>query len=113
MSIKNAKYEDKICVCCGKTIPKAHHKTMYCDECKDIYQRKTQKEYQTEYRERKRAEKAKYAPPKPQEKTTDKFCRGCIYFDYYKCCNYFLVTGKHRPCPPGKGCTEKKKRRCV
>ena len=23
------------------------------------------------------------------------------------CCNYLLMTGKRRPCPPGAGCTVK------
>lgn len=35
-------------------------------------------------------------------------CEGCIYFggrwETVKCCNYFLITGKRRPCPVGKDC---------
>lgn len=45
----------------------------------------------------------------------DPHCRGCIYLSgmsnelYY--CAYIFKTGKKRPCPPGKECTEKKTRR--
>ena len=42
-----------------------------------------------------------------------KGCPGCIYFgwvnSYMGCCNYYLMTDKRRPCPPGKGCTVKEK----
>lgn len=45
----------------------------------------------------------------------DKHCEGC---HYYRCictgwmgCNYILLTGKKRPCPPGKDCTVKKEKR--
>ena len=35
-------------------------------------------------------------------------CDGCDYFGGYNrfsaCCNYFLITGKRRPCPTGKEC---------
>ena len=36
-------------------------------------------------------------------------CRGCFYCggktEYVKCCNYYLITGKRRPCEAGDGCT--------
>lgn len=45
----------------------------------------------------------------------DKHCVGCYF---YRCictgwvgCHYILLTGKKRPCPPGKDCTVKKERR--
>lgn len=42
-------------------------------------------------------------------------CSGCTYYyghsDYSRCCNYLLVTGRRRPCPPGAGCTVKSKKR--
>lgn len=35
-------------------------------------------------------------------------CEGCDYYGGYNrfsaCCNYFLITGKRRPCPTGKEC---------
>ena len=38
-------------------------------------------------------------------------CKGCHYYRGVnpgaKCCNYLLMTGKVRPCPPGKKCTVK------
>lgn len=40
------------------------------------------------------------------------YCDNCIYSCGFtglniKSCDYFLVTNKRRPCPPGKGCTVK------
>lgn len=44
-------------------------------------------------------------------------CRDCFYFqgqfDENCCCNYLLITGYRRPCPPGEGCAVKKPRGCV
>ena len=35
-------------------------------------------------------------------------CTGCYFFEGYNrfsaCCNYFLITGKRRPCNPGTDC---------
>lgn len=42
-------------------------------------------------------------------------CEGCAYYfgDYEanKCCNYIFIERKRRPCPPGKDCTVKTKKR--
>ena len=49
-----------------------------------------------------------------KNKSYDRACAGCVYFgwvSYMGCCNYFLKTGKRRPCPPGKDCTVKQKRK--
>jgi hypothetical protein len=44
----------------------------------------------------------------------NKNCRNCMYFsgvsEYACTCNYIFIEDKMRPCPPGKGCTVKKKR---
>lgn len=47
-----------------------------------------------------------------------KYCNGCYFFsggfEGVRLCNYYLMTGKRRPCPAGVGCTvklDKKKRR--
>lgn len=45
----------------------------------------------------------------------DKHCKNCFYYRYmyngYKemgrACHYLLITGKRRPCDPGKDCTVK------
>ena len=46
-----------------------------------------------------------------QKKIYTRACLGCIYMgwvgSWYGCCNYLLMTGKCRPCPPGKECTVK------
>jgi hypothetical protein len=36
-----------------------------------------------------------------------------VYFmgEITKCCNYIFIKGHSRPCPPGKACTVKVKRR--
>lgn len=45
----------------------------------------------------------------------DKHCLDCSYCkgntEADLCCCYIFITGKRRPCPPGKGCTEKIKRK--
>lgn len=44
-------------------------------------------------------------------KYVDKTCKGCMYktrmsgVEKLEACIYIIVTGKRRPCPPGKGCT--------
>lgn len=49
------------------------------------------------------------------KKTYNRACLGCIYMgwvgSYLGCCNYLLMTGKRRPCPPGKECTVKHKQK--
>ena len=39
-------------------------------------------------------------------------CQGCYYFGgrwkYSQCCNYYLITNKRRPCPPGDLCIVRK-----
>ena len=36
-------------------------------------------------------------------------CKGCFYYGgkakSVKCCNYFLITGRRRPCETGDVCT--------
>lgn len=55
---------------------------------------------------------ADYDAGKRQKETkawdNNKSCKGCIYLgEQVKSCDYFLITGKRRPCPPGEGCTAK------
>ena len=42
---------------------------------------------------------------------SDKFCDDCYWYkpvyNGFRCCHYLLMTGKKRPCPPGKDCTVK------
>ena len=40
----------------------------------------------------------------------DSYCRKCIYYTRTGnvcTCDYIFVREKKRPCPPGKGCTER------
>lgn len=39
-------------------------------------------------------------------------CEGCFYAVLLSgawCCDYLLMTGRRRPCPPGEGCTVREK----
>lgn len=48
--------------------------------------------------------------------TYDRACKGCIYLGragMFGCCDYIFIKGKPRHCPPGNGCTAKKKRSAV
>lgn len=52
---------------------------------------------------------------KRSSRVYDRACVGCIYHGwingYLGFCNYILMTSKRRPCPPGKGCTVKQKKK--
>lgn len=42
----------------------------------------------------------------------DEFCRPCAYRGQATgglCCDYLLITGNRRGCPPGTGCTQRVK----
>lgn len=47
------------------------------------------------------------------------FCKGCKYYysiaqngrSGFGVCQYFLMTGKRRPCKGGEGCTVKERKR--
>lgn len=49
------------------------------------------------------------APPHV-DKLVDEYCNKCrFYSPHTTTCDYFLVTGKRRPCPAGKGCKAREK----
>ena len=51
----------------------------------------------------------------PISKTTyDRHCKGCTHLirvGAWGCCNYIFDMGHSRPCPPGKHCTVKTKKK--
>lgn len=53
--------------------------------------------------------------PQHANMVDNKNCRNCVYFggasDHVCTCNYIFMEDKMRPCPPGKGCTVKVKRK--
>ena len=54
------------------------------------------------------AQMASWSRFSPAERERVKFCRGCHYLGEYgasACCDYILMTGHSRGCPPGEGCT--------
>lgn len=50
-----------------------------------------------------------------REKVCDTYCLNCIFYigtnNISRCCHYYLLTDKRRPCDPGKGCTVKIRRK--
>lgn len=54
-------------------------------------------------------------PPAPVETVHQKWkrmrkpCRTCGFWnEMFWCCDYLFVTGRRRPCPPGRRCTVRK-----
>lgn len=95
---------DKACEDCGVLMTNVHFLRKHCYECA----KKRRKEYQSQYVKEKRTTQ------KPQVRITNankKYCKGCVYwggfYEHNACCNYIFIEGHSRPCPPGKGCTEK------
>ena len=50
-----------------------------------------------------------------ENKVADLYCCNCAYYGGHAepawTCNYIFIEDKMRPCPPGKGCTVKIKRK--
>lgn len=104
---------DKVCEGCGVLMTNVPPERKYCYDCVKKRNREYQREYQRQYSEVKR-EKRNEKGEKPQKRSVNpnqKYCEGCVYwggcFKSNYCCNYIFIEGHSRPCPPGKGCTEK------
>ena len=109
----NLKKVNKPCKDCGRLMVAVNPQRLLCVDCRKEHVQKHNARYRDRHREeinRKAREKAKKALP--VERTVDKYCAGCIYrggqSGYLKCCNYYLITDKRRPCPAGEGCTVRK-----
>lgn len=109
---------DKVCEDCGVLMSNVHFERKLCYDCA----KKRRRDYQVQYRKAKREKRESNNNP-PQEhiaNPNEKHCKGCVYwgaaYEGNECCNYIFVEGHSRPCPPGKGCTEKivgKRKRAV
>ena len=107
---------DKNCEDCGVLLVNVDPHRKLCFECSRkrarAYQREHQKEYREYYQNYKKKQKEKVGEPAMcVVNPNKKYCKGCVYWggDYENnyCCNYIFIEGHRRPCPPGKGCTEK------
>lgn len=105
---------DKPCKDCGKLMVAVNPQRMICVDCRKERVQKHNARYRDRHREelnRKAREKAK--KELPVVRTVDAYCTGCVYLGRWqrtglKCCDYFLITDKRRPCPAGEGCTVRK-----
>ena len=100
---------DKHCEDCGVLLVNVVSRRKYCYDCAKIRQRENTR----------RSKKARQGKETPNIKTPQsplvnpnkKHCTGCAYwggaYEHNACCNYIFVEGHSRPCPPGKGCTER------
>lgn len=98
---------DKPCEDCGVLMVDVAPMQKYCPVCA----KKRVKKNKASYRDRK-ADK-QYMSPISNENA--KYCKGCYYWGGVNvgsvCCNYIFYEDRKRPCPPGKGCTEKRRKR--
>ena len=101
--------KDVICCDCGVLMVNACVLRKRCPECQKKHETDARRE-----RMRRMRETGLVASPKIQNENNN-YCEGCKHFRgefvINQCCNYLFDTGKRRPCPPGKDCTVKVKRR--
>lgn len=100
---------DTICCDCGVLMVNVSTSRRRCPECS----RKHYLEHKREKMRMMRSGGAYASRNIPKAKNHD--CEGCIHFrgdfEINRCCNYYLDTGKRRPCPAGEGCTVKTTKR--
>lgn len=93
------------CMDCKKLFVKKHAKTKRCPECQKAYNKARQREIYQERAKKTEMEKKK----DPHICTRSKSCQYGGTLSGIFCCDYMLITGHRRPCPP-KDCTEYKRR---
>lgn len=103
--------EDRMlrCVDCGAEMPGAGPMRKRCPECEKRRGRERSRQYRAI-----RKDAGPMAVAASQAKMQDP-CRGCIYLrgenSINRSCEYILMVGHSRGCPPGAGCTVKKTRK--
>lgn len=101
--------KDVICCDCGVLMENVSAQQKRCPECAMKYTLKQKRDRMRQLRENGLVANPKIKPIKADG------CEGCIYyrgeFEINRCCNYYLMTDKRRPCPPGEGCTVKIERK--
>lgn len=104
-----ARLKDIACCDCGVLMENVGARRQRCDECQAKHKIIQNREYMRSIRGIQTA----FTPIKPN--ASRRYCEGCVYYkgeyEMNLCCNYMLDTGKRRPCPPGKGCTVKTRKK--
>ena len=99
---------DKHCEDCGVLMMDVSPIRNLCFDCA----KKRRREYTRQHKAVNQKGTANRKTPKtPIVNPNKKYCKGCAYwggaYEHNACCNYIFAEGHSRPCPPGKGCTEK------
>ena len=98
---------DKNCEDCGVLIEQVFVTRRFCSDCA----KKREKEQKKTYNTVKVKKKKPRVQGSPIINHNAKYCKGCVYwfgaYESNEVCNYIFCKGHSRPCPPGKGCTEK------
>lgn len=102
---------DKPCEDCGAMMFDVAPMRKFCLECAKKREKKNKKKYRT-VRPTGKTDK-KIMPP--ISNPNEKYCRDCYYWTGMNsgcyCCNYIFYEDRKRPCPPGKDCTVKRRKR--
>ena len=94
------KWEKRKCVDCGKEFIAKQNKSVRCLDCRMIYKKDWQREYQRDYN-------AGLVKPKEEEKHDPNVCEkseSCYYGDFagrIPICNFLKITKSRRPCKAG------------
>ena len=100
---------DTICCDCGVLMVNVSTSRRRCPECSRIHDLKHKREKMRMMRSGGVCASLKIP------KAKNNYCEGCIHFrgdfEINRCCNYYLDTGKRRPCAFGDGCTVKQGRK--
>lgn len=102
---------DKPCEDCGVLMVNVAPMRKICHACAKKRAKKNKKKYRTE---RPTGKTDKKIMP-PISNPNEKYCRDCYYWTGMNsgcyCCNYIFYENRKRPCPPGKDCTVKRRKR--
>ena len=109
---------EKICQDCGGDFVSKAKNTRYCPNCIKKRQSQFAKERNlcrighNHNKPRKGEKVVPQETPSKKQSICDSYCRGCYYLlggnNGLMTCDYFEKADKLRPCPAGKGCTERR-----
>lgn len=102
---------DKPCEDCGVMMRNVAHMRKICHDCAKKRAKKNSEKYRMEHPTGKTGKKIMSPISNPNEK----YCKDCYYWTGINsscfCCNYIFYENRKRPCPPGEGCTVKRRKR--
>lgn len=109
---------ERQCQICGGIFGAETARKKLCPACRESQKvasrKKHDEKYYTSYKKGNKAKREKEAQKEPSKKLSicDSYCRGCYYLlggdNGLMTCDYFEKADKLRPCPAGKGCTERR-----